>query len=56
MDLILVTFNESRPVNREFERIEFCDSPEMVKDLRAYFGGEVVREGSDPKLGHVAGI
>jgi len=39
-------------LDRDFDRIEICGSPEMVKDLRAYFIGAGFEEGSSSKPGH----
>lgn len=39
-------------LDREHDRIEICGSPEMVKDLRAYFVEQGFAEGSGSKPGH----
>jgi ferredoxin--NADP+ reductase len=39
-------------LDKDFDRIEICGSPEMVKDLRAYFVGLGFDEGSGSKPGH----
>jgi len=39
-------------LDRDFDRIEICGSPEMVKDLRAYFVEAGFEEGSGSKPGH----
>ncbi len=40
------------PFSREDARIQICGSPEMVKDLRAYFNGLEFNEGSGSQPGH----
>jgi ferredoxin--NADP+ reductase len=39
-------------LDREFDRIQICGSPEMVKNLRAYFVRQGFEEGSGPRPGH----
>ncbi len=39
-------------LDREHDRVEICGSPEMVKDLRAYFLAQNFEEGSSSKPGH----
>jgi ferredoxin/flavodoxin---NADP+ reductase len=39
-------------LDREHDRIEICGSPEMVKDLRAYFAGLGFSEGAGNRPGH----
>lgn len=39
-------------LDREHDRIEICGSPEMVKDLRAYFAGLGFEEGASNRPGH----
>jgi ferredoxin--NADP+ reductase len=39
-------------LDKDFDRIEICGSPEMVKDLRTYFVGLGFDEGSGSKPGH----
>lgn len=40
------------PLNVEDDRVEICGSPEMVKDLRAYFVEQGFVEGAGNKPGH----
>lgn len=39
-------------LDREYDRIEICGSPEMVKDLRDYFAEQDYDEGSGSRPGH----
>src|SRR5690606_19908140 len=40
------------PFDHEHDRVEICGSPEMVRDLRAYFAELAFEEGANNKPGH----
>jgi ferredoxin--NADP+ reductase len=40
------------PFDSEYDRIQICGSPEMVKDLRHYFISQSFEEGANSKPGH----